>query len=339
MSDTRIDYNKAFYNLWFPKTTKEITIIAPPADDNLKDAELTSSNYALLDRLGDRDSIYTLGKLLSRKYPKALIHLMSSENFQHQSLLKNYVIIGGPGGLITNSETGKKERFEGNEACVVFSEKIESKISYTDDCESLQFDNIKYQSEYSEKGYMCLDYGYFASIKNPFLRTNKIIMIHGSHTLGVLGSIRVFDDLEDSKTNYQILHTYLKNNKDLADLEFETFFKVEVTNGEPMCPSIANSIIIPLQDSKDILFQHKHDTIIHHSLSKLKESIESKIRIAINNTNIEDKKNKLEYFLTEFINLESISEKQLTDIDKLCEENPSIPEEYIISMRGILNVN
>lgn len=123
-----------FYDLWFPKYTQSITIVGTPADDNLEDAKLTSPNYALMDNLGDRDSIYEIGKLLSRKYQNALIDLRCSKNFDAQSLTKNLVVIGGPGGSYNNSE----DTIDGNEVCRIFSqEHIKTKISYSDDCENL----------------------------------------------------------------------------------------------------------------------------------------------------------------------------------------------------------
>ncbi len=326
----------AFYNLWFPRGTKEITIIAPPSYDGLSDAELTSSNYALMDRVGDRDSVYAMGKLLSRRYSKALIHLISSENLQSQSLLKNYVIIGGPGGIVKNIENNTQETFEGNEACRLFSNKIDSKVSYTDDCESFLFDSIKYKSQYNDRQYMTLDYGYFASFKNPFLKSTKVVMLHGSHTLGVLGSTRVFDGEEDSKQNYLTLRSSLKNEEEFNNLEFETFFSVDVTNGEVSCPSISASTIIPLRKSKKAIRSDTSRSTKHQSLNELKELIQSNIRIAIGKSNVSTKKEMLEKFLNEFSKMESISESQLYDVEKLCNANPSLPEDYVESMRSVL---
>jgi len=344
MDNTQSPFNKQtidnyFYQLWFPRNTQDITIVAPPSFDELKDAELTSMNYALIDRLGDRDSIYAMGKLLSRKYPNATIHLISAEDFEKHGMTKNYVIIGGPGGKVYNEVTKKMDIEHGNEACRVFMKKINSRISYTDDCEKMTVDAITFESEYDEKKHMTVDYGSFAAIDNPYLKSARVIIIHGIHTMGVLGGIRIFDALIDSYTNFETLYTLLKQVENKGKNSFECFFKVEVTHGEVECPVL---------DATDIYFINnitpKKPGFIKtakesnkNTAPDIKAQVIALLKIALGKATLTGHKKKLQGLLEKFEPWDTGDTGKLGKILEICNQNYLIPDQNIESITTIIN--
>ena len=238
---------KLFYELWFPKNTQNITIVAPPSNDGLADAELTSRNYALLDRLGDRDTIYAMGKLLSRRYPNAVIHLASTEDFERANFSQNFVIIGGPGG-VDRAQPGTLDPLVGNRICRHFSDRFASHFRYSEDCETLHLGDSSFVASSDAQGHMTNDYGVFAAFVNPYLRSTRVVMLHGIHTLGVLGAARLFDGQIDSAPNFALLEQATEPAwKDLRS-GFECFFEVNILYGEVECPSLEAANVFPLSD-------------------------------------------------------------------------------------------
>jgi hypothetical protein len=237
----RDTFRDLFYRLWFARTTQEITIVAPPSFDGLKDAELTSTNYAQMDRIGDRDSVYAIGKLLSRRYPRSTLHLTCSEDFTAQGLRKNFVILGGPGGTRLSSEGSGVEPVEGNEACRVFMRRAQSAISYSADCESMLIGGSERRASYDNCRHMIQDYGAYSAFQNPFHQASRIVMIHGIHTLGVLGAARAFDGEPDSRQNYDRLLEFFGSVDLIGSTAFECAFEVAVLNGEVECPALDRS--------------------------------------------------------------------------------------------------
>lgn len=240
---------KLFYDLWFPRLARNITIVAPPSSDGLEDAKLTSPNYAMLDRLGDRDSIYSIGKLLSRRYPAAVIHLVSSEDFARQSLAQNFVIIGGPGGVTDSGASSGPNPLVGNQACRKFAERNKSRFIYSEDCEALVIGKQKFEAEFDSSGYLIKDHGVFSVSSNPYLRSTRIVLLHGIHTLGVLGATRVFDGELDSLSNFAMLADAVSAQPRLLDEGFECHFPVDVMHGEVECPEVSIEAIFALKAS------------------------------------------------------------------------------------------
>ena len=341
MRKTNTDVSALFYDLWFPRNTQDITIIASPSYEDLKDAKLTSPNYALLDRLGDRDSIFSIGKLLSRKYPRAIISLLSSKDYNNYSLSKNSVVIGGPGGCNINAINGLTEDFEGNEVCKIFSKKINSQISYSNDCESLHYNNSDYVSTYDYKGHMTADYGYFASFPNPFMRNNKIILLHGIHTLGVVGATRLFDGEYDSCDNFRHLKSHFTSRLFDGIPAFECFFKVEVANGEVTCPEFENLQILTLFEKQAIhplvlsgIGDEKKTTFLDES--SLKNRIMTLIWTAHETSNLEAKKIRLVQLQTEVNKISEFDSLKFNKIIKIIEQNTKFPDENINSILELL---
>ena len=327
--------NTLFNQIWFPRGVQEITIVAPPSYDDLIDADIKSPNYSLLDRLGDRDSIYTMGKLLSRKYPKAKLHLMSSEDIKQISLSRNFVIIGGPGGRYFDAETKKIEYFQGNELCRIFSEKIRSRVSYSDDCESMIFNSKDYSSVYHAKGYLIKDFGYFATFKNPFYKKARIVLVHGIHTLGVMGAARVFDGGFDSQSSFKIMNEILNSNSLTNEFEFESIFEVDITNGEVECPTINSKSIWSLFTDEKPNIQGTSLIIVNNS--KIKEEVIQLIKLAINESETETKKialNKL-FMLIQDWTIKDI--ENIKSVYNICSRNHTIPDTNIKKITNIIN--
>lgn len=238
-----------FYDIWFGKKTKSITIVPGKEPFPLVDAELTSSNYALMDYVGDKDSVFEAAKLLSRVYNKAEILLEPSDR---KCSLENYecdmLVIGGPGGSEYTNPNGLVEPENGNDLVkeLMFSEShiiknasiSRSVVRYTEDCEKM-FINGREQffcAEYDAKGIMTSDYGYFASIVNPWSKKHRIVILHGIHTLGVLGAVKVFNDGLESQNNISLLR---KLGFGEGFNEFECVFKVPIYRGKIATPQIS----------------------------------------------------------------------------------------------------
>lgn len=238
-----------FYKLWFPKDTQNISIVVSPEPEKPQDANLLSHNYGFMDNVGDKDAILEIIKFLSKHYPNTNISICSSDKFNPSDIKNNIVVIGGPGGSEYQTLDGLKIDDSGNEICKKISGKFVSKISYTSDCEEMIINDERYTAEYDSYGVMNEDYGYFAAMQNPFNPKARVILIHGIHTLGVVGSARAFSDEISAETNYQILFENLIGTENIS---FESFFNVDVFNGEAFCPTINAKDIFMLNNKQFI---------------------------------------------------------------------------------------
>ena len=237
-----------FFKIWFPKNSKQISIVPGKEPYPNSDADVTSCNYALLDYVGDKDAVYETAKLLSRRYPKADILLEPSDK---KSQLQNFdchmVVIGGPGGDKYINPNGMQETTNGNDITkmLMFNEShiikqsaiSRSIVRYTPDCEHLLLGSTHdFTANYDKNGIMTNDYGYFASIVNPWNPKYRIVVIHGIHTLGVLGAVKIFSDEIVSSGNIQMLD---KLGFSESFEEFECIFKVPVFNGKIGVPKLS----------------------------------------------------------------------------------------------------
>lgn len=230
---TQADTIRSFREVWFPQSVRHISVVAPPADDDLPDARLDSPNYTSFDRLGDRDSVYAVGIMLSKHYPRASVAVLPSGDFEALSLKDNFVIIGGPGVYVADSDVW----LYGNSAARRFAERTLSRLRYSGDAESATTPLGTYRARYDSSGRMLEDYGGLAAFPNPFDRRCKIVMIHGIHTLGVLGAARLLDGSLDSWNNLRAIGDWKRENGGAAN-GFECFVRVEVLNGQVACPEL-----------------------------------------------------------------------------------------------------
>lgn len=210
--------------IWFPDNPQTINVIGPPSQSKTQFSDAKSPNFVYLDRLGDKDSISEVLVLLSRLYPSTKIRKFRSDEFQNDMLDENLVIIGGPG---TSKEIG-------NSVCKLISEKIHSPVSYSDDCEKMLVGKKTLPSIY-ENNQVATDYGYFARIKNPLNPRSTVVLIHGIHTYGVLGSAKAFSEHDLSIKNIQRILDNIGLNP-----FFESWFKVDVYNGIVKIPEVKN---------------------------------------------------------------------------------------------------
>ena len=234
--------DRIFYDFWFPANVSEINVIVSPETEKPQDADLRSHNYGFMDNVGDKDSILEIVKLLSKYYPNASISIMETNDFLPSLLTGSIVVIGGPGGDEYVMADGSVVNDEGNKYCKLFSEKVHSRVTYTNDCETMLVNDQKYEASYDSNGFMVSDYGYFATMPNPFNIANRVVLLHGIHTLGVVGLAKIFSTEVQAESNYRILRGILKT---LDSIAFESFFQVDVYNGQAFCPRLeANNVFL-----------------------------------------------------------------------------------------------
>ncbi len=235
--------DRIFYDFWFPANVSEINVIVSPETEKPQDADLRSRNYGFMDNVGDKDSILEIVKLLSKYYPNTSISIMETNDFLPSLLTGNIVVIGGPGGDEYLMADGNVVNDEGNKYCKLFSEKIHSHVTYTNDCETMVVNNCKYEASYDSNGFMISDYGYFAAMPNPFNIANRVVLLHGIHTLGVVGAAKIFSTEVQAESNYRFLRSILRTSGSIA---FESFFQVDVYNGQAFCPRLETNNVFPL---------------------------------------------------------------------------------------------
>lgn len=211
--------------LWFPENTTTINVIGPSSQAKTEFAEIESPNYTYLQRFGDKDALLEILVLLSRLYPHAKIRKYMSEDFDfHSDLIKeDLVVLGGPG-----------EEDAGNKICKLITERMGSKVSYSEDCENMCLQDGKILSaSYDRENKIKLDHGYFGRIPNPFNPNSSVVLIHGIHTFGVLGATRAFSDDPLAIKNVEVVLDRIGLNP-----YFESWFPVNVINGFVTVPEI-----------------------------------------------------------------------------------------------------
>lgn len=230
---------KMYWEVWFPRNAASAVIVASAGDDELEDAKLTARNYSMFDRIGDRDSVHALGVSLARNYRGLESRIMSAEDTDLVPLRENLVVVGGPGEYDVDS----KNWHYGNGLGRLFLERIPSRFSYSSDCETLRANSDEYTARVDRSNRMTRDYGVFRRFPNPFNPRASIIMVHGIHTLGVLGASRVLDGSPESFPNLAVVATMHQQAPEVA---FECFFEVEILNGTVAMPTIIPERLFPL---------------------------------------------------------------------------------------------
>ena len=77
----------------------------------------------LLESLGDKDSLLSIVTFLNRNYRNISTPLYAADVFSG-SMEENIVVIGGPGD----------DEGDGNSICKIFTDKMQTKVSYSEDC-------------------------------------------------------------------------------------------------------------------------------------------------------------------------------------------------------------
>lgn len=228
-------YNIYLPKIWFPSDVGTIHVITSTESEKREQFALPEAdNYMLLESLGDKDSLLAVMTFLSRNYRNISMPMYSADNTV--PIEDNLVIIGGPG-----DDEGDGD---GNPVCKIFMDKMDVKVSYSEDCEELLYKGHSYVAQ--KKGNKTvLDYGYFARFPNPLNPKASVILIHGIHTFGVLGAAKAFSDHPSAQGNIKKVLNKL-NLDDIKQASFECFFPVEVLQQSVVCPDIDEACILPL---------------------------------------------------------------------------------------------
>ncbi len=232
-------YNIYLNKIWFPADVGTIHVITSTESEKREQFAMPESpNFMFLESLGDKDALMEVMNLLNRNYRNTKIHMYSADNFPATHLEENLVVIGGPG----------EEDGDENNICKTMMQKVQAKISYTEDCEELLYKENRYSA--TQKGNKIVnDFGYFARFPNPFNQASSVILINGIHTFGVLGASKVFSDHPTAQGNIRKLLKKL-NLDDINQAAFECFFPVEVLQQNVPCPDINEENILPLEKKK-----------------------------------------------------------------------------------------
>lgn len=220
--------------IWFPNDVKAVHVItSTESEKRVQFSAPESDNYMLLESLGDKDSLLSVVTFLNRHYRSINTPLYAADSFSG-SLEDNIVVIGGPGD----------DEGDGNPVCKIFSDKMQVKISYSEDCEKLLYKGHEYIAE--KKGNKTVkDWGYFARFPNPLNPRTSVVLVHGIHTFGVLGAAKAFSDHPSAQGNIRKVMKKL-NLDDIKQASFECFFPVDVLQQSVVCPDIDEDYILPL---------------------------------------------------------------------------------------------
>ena len=261
------------YDFWFPRKTTEISIVTSQENAGKRsiDAITTSETYSFLDNVGDKDALLDTGMFLSRHYPKARIRRLFPREFNDRDdSASNLVVIGGP---INNS------------LCKRLMSALDSQVSYSPSTGSMKVSDVQYDCVHDDKNGMQKDYGYFAAFPNRLNKANRVVLMSGITTFGVVGAFKAFSDLMLSKLNFDTIRSITGRNQ--GSVSFECFFEVAVHNcGLLDCtkvlidyPSVGadQAFAINAEDGKSIRSEPSR-VIVGPTRSKVSATASSRIR-------------------------------------------------------------
>lgn len=217
-------------SLWFGKEASVIHVIASKSQVETEFSHTESPNYDRFHKMGDKTAVWETLVLLARLYPNADIkaHVANEFRMDSEMIRDNLVVIGGPG-------FGD----DGNIVCRSISQRIKSAVSYTD-YETMRARGSDLRASYAGKA-MTQDYGYFARFRNPYNPDSAIVLVHGIHTLGVLGAARAFSDGPSCRENIAWALGEMG-----SDPSFESWFPVGVTGGAVDTPVMRDAELASL---------------------------------------------------------------------------------------------
>ena len=236
----RILHNDSLANIylnkiWFPNDVKTIHVVtSTESEKRVQFSEPESDNYMLLESLGDKDSLLSVVTFLNRHYRNIITPMYAADSFSG-SLEDNLIVIGGPG-----DDDG-----DGNPICKIFTDKMQVKITYSEDCEKLLYKAHEYVAK-KQGNKTVMDWGYFARFPNPLNPRTSVVLVHGIHTFGVLGAAKAFSDHPSAQGNIRKVIEKL-NLDDIKQASFECFFPVDVLQQSVVCPDIDEDYILQLE--------------------------------------------------------------------------------------------
>lgn len=221
--------------IWFQNDVRTIHVVtSTESEKRIQFSAPESDNYMLLESLGDKDSLLSVITFLNRHYRNINTPMYAADSFS-SSLEDNIIVIGGPG-----DDDG-----DGNPVCKIFTDKVQSKITYSEDCEKLLYKKQEYLAK-KQGNKTVMDWGYFARFPNPFNPKSSVVLVHGIHTFGVLGAAKAFSDHPSAQGNIRKVMKKL-NLDDIKQASFECFFPVEVLQQSVVCPDIDEVNIFPFE--------------------------------------------------------------------------------------------
>ncbi|MBX2980266.1 MAG: hypothetical protein KF905_13305 [Flavobacteriales bacterium] len=228
-------YSIYLNKLWFPAGVGLVHVVtSSESEKRMQYADPKSENWMLLESLGDRDALLWVMTFMHRNYRSIETPMYAADAFS-ASIEGNLVVIGGPG----------EEGGDGNRICKTMMERMNGRVSYSDDCEELLFGGSKYVAT-REGNKTVKDWGYFARYPNPFNPKSSVVLINGLHTFGVLGAAKAFSDHPSAQSNIRkVLRKF--NLDDVRQAAFECFFEVNVHEQDVMCPDIKEDWIFPIE--------------------------------------------------------------------------------------------
>ena len=237
-------HEELLYRFWFPRATSTIWVVCPEDHDPSEYADRSNPNYTYLDNLGDEDALLELMVFLSRHYPNATIGHFSSGDLPEGHTGGNLVVLGGPGSVTSIS----------NRICREMMEAIDSRVSYSEDCEHMEIGlggdrSLALRAEYRQEPAgvtvaerrIRQDVGYFAHFPNPINQECAVVLVNGIHTTGVLGSARAFSDRREALHNFDAVL-----GSGAGAMGFECHFGVRVLNGHVRVPSVDSGHVFPV---------------------------------------------------------------------------------------------
>jgi hypothetical protein len=224
--------------IWFPNDVRTIHIVtSTESEKRIQFSAPESDNYMLLESLGDKDSLLAIVTFLNRRYRRVNTPMYAADTFSN-FLEEDIVVIGGPGD----------DEGDGNKICKIFTNKMNVKITYSEDCEKMKYKNQEFEAK-KEGNKTIEDYGYFARFPNPFNPRTSVVLVHGIHTFGVLGAAKAFSDHPMAQGNIRKVMKKL-NIDDIKKASFECYFPVEVLGQSVVVPEIDEENIFALTPKK-----------------------------------------------------------------------------------------
>jgi hypothetical protein len=163
-------------------------------------------------------------------------------------------------------------------------------------------------------------------------------MLHGIHTLGVLGATRVLDGDLDSIGNFDVLREAIGG----LGSAFEGFFEVDVMHGEVECPRLRADQVFSLEKPSQRFFADgvrgpaEQLQISPISADDLRRESVALVQIAAHQT-IDSNKENLRRLHRRLDNVSQPSLRIMQEVLDICRRNNRIPPENVAAICKVLD--
>jgi hypothetical protein len=198
-------------------------------------------DYARIERIGDKDSIYEAQMQLAHVYTSQQIYTYPSSWFPVTHYDESLVVIGGPLGDESNGNGQASETSGGNALTQEINKRCNLPISYSKDCNTLYLDGQEYKTEYvsPEAEVMLADHGVLARLPNPWNPEQRLLLFQGTHTYGVLGAVRSLVNCPAGRMNVETITRVCG-----PDPLFYAWCKVAITGQALIIPILKEAQIV-----------------------------------------------------------------------------------------------